>query len=102
MGDTEIKNSSNQQIKQPRIQIQNGSNSKNLIGHTSFESQSRNYIPCFGHICIHPHGQVNIHKYGLNHGIISYHQNEWAAIATSFVLAQGVSLGDLEKWHIKI
>jgi len=27
--------------------------------HTSFESQTRNYITCFGHICNHFHGQEN-------------------------------------------
>jgi len=45
-------------------------------GHISFEFQTRNYITCFGHICNHPHGQVNqpytkIHIDGLNHGIIA-------------------------------
>jgi len=41
-------------------------NSKNLRfnGHTSFESQNRNYITCFGHICNHPQGWENhIQKY---------------------------------------
>jgi len=30
-----------------------------LNDHTSFESQTWNYITCFGHICNHPHGQEN-------------------------------------------
>jgi len=28
-----------------------------LFYRSSFEFQTRNYVTCFGHICIHPHGQ---------------------------------------------
>jgi len=36
-------------------------NSKNLRlnDHTSFESQTKNYIPCLGYICNHLHDQDN-------------------------------------------
>jgi len=44
---------------EPGIQIQNSKNLRLNNGHTSFESQTRNYITCFSHICNHPHGQEN-------------------------------------------
>jgi len=43
------------------LKFKTAQNSKNLRlnGHASFESQTRNYITCFGHNCNHPHGQEN-------------------------------------------
>jgi len=48
-------------------------NNKNLRlnGHTSFESQTRNYITCFGHISNHRHSQENYTQKYINMVLIT-------------------------------
>jgi len=39
--------------------------------HSSFEFQTKNYFPCFGHICNHPHGQENCTQKYINTVLIT-------------------------------